>query len=223
MLNFLGWLLIPVGLLFTHKVVFTAHPYRDHPELGNHELELLPNWSLLRPHQNLWDGVNGDKRGWYHNKFKSWPKFLRQWWWLAFRNPLNTQKRVLNAFDISRCVTELVSGKPYLDEDEGIFGESLIRAQDIYTGEIYESYQKMKKLPFGFYVLWKHGHKFSLGEEKIPFPDTTTELNYENVKALTAQYARDGYHKGNAMLTLDRLIPKTGRYKWFFTLKKIKD
>ncbi len=217
----LGWLLIPIGLAFTKTAAFTAHPYRDYPELGNHELVFLPDWEIFRPHQNFWDGALGDKRGWYSNKFKWMSPFFRKWWWLAFRNPFNAKKRIFDSIDIAKCVTVLASGKPYLDEDEGIFGESFILAQDLYTGERYYSYLKMKKLPFGFYALWKHGHKFSLGEEKIPFADTKVELTFDAVKTLCVQYGRDGYHKGKAMSTLDRLIPKTGRAKWFFTVKKI--
>lgn len=210
----------------TVKIKGTEHKFSRYPEMGHHVLEILPDTKANQPYQNLRDGIRGDKRGWYAAKKGTgkWHKF----WWNAIRNPMNTQKRLFNSIDIAKCKTWVKDGYlPHVDDDhESLWGEKWIYAQDLETGDVYESYESMKPLYiFGWFtgrcVRRMEGYKFDFGEELIPFPESKRKMDYEYYKELCFQYARDGYHQGEAMITLDRLAPLTGRKRWMFTLKKI--
>lgn len=223
------------GIYYTAKALLlektlvvpgTKKPFVQYPEEGYWQLEILPDTKENRPYQNLRDGIRGDKRGWYAAKkgTSKWYKF----WWNAVRNPLNTQKRLFDAIDIAQCKTWVKPGyKEHVDNHhESLWGEKWVYAQDLNTNKVYESRESMKPLVIlgwktGYCVRRMQGYKFDLGEEMIPFPDPDTPMTYEFYREQCFQYARDGYHQGNAMINLDRLAPLTGRKWWMFTLKKI--
>jgi hypothetical protein len=212
-----------VGLLFKEVVPKTAHPYAEFSQYGNWQLVLLPDWKILRPYQNLWDGAMGDKRGWYRHHYAWMPEYLRMWWWLAMRNPTNFHGRVTKAFNIRPCKTEHVAGKPRIDEDENLFGYSLLRAIDQVTGNKYYAFKLAIKVASNRYLLWKVGYKFELNDELYDFGKLATKVasSYNIVRQLCIQYAREGYRKGEAIKALDALVPAT--FRIIPSYKKIKD
>lgn len=209
----------------------TRHNYTQHLKDKHWQLKRLPDWSLfgvyfMRRYNNMRDGVVGDKRGWYA-KEKGESK-IRQIIWNGIRNPDNTGKRLFNAIDIADCKTRVEKGYlEHVDEDsESTWGEKLVIAVDS-NGKEYKSYESMKPLRIfgwftGYCIRRLEGYKFDFGEEKIPFPDSKSKMTFEFYRDQCEQYAKDGYKKGQAMINLDRLAPKTGRKRWMFTLEKVK-
>lgn len=217
--NLIGFIVVPVGLLFSSQVSRTVKTYAQYKKHGNYELVYLPD--MMAIWNNLWDGARGDKRGWFHDKYAGRSEFFRRFWWLAVRNPTNTLGRVFFAFDIYPCDTRVLAGNPNVDEDTATWGYCWLIAKDLQTGKKYHSFKMMFPVAkTGYYLLWKAGYKFDLDDELSDFGKLPLVKDYFHVKALATQYARDGYRKGQAVKALDRLVPFSAR-GLIPTLKKI--
>lgn len=117
LLNMASWIVTAIGL----PVVWFALPYArpvgepraftQFPNLGHWELLRLPRWA--RWWDNAFDGMLGDKRGW-------WAKYCLEhygrpntdrycmWRWAAMRNPANYFSRNICGIDVSRCKIDTV-------------------------------------------------------------------------------------------------------------------
>lgn len=211
-LKLLGLIIVPIGLLLSKTIEGTTKPYAHYPEHGNHSLVLIPDW--LAPWSNLVDGTRGDKRGWYHNEFQTWSEFARQYWWTAIRNSTNYYSRFYSSIDISKCTTELLYGKQYIDEDTRDFGYQLLRATDKETGKKYYSFLLIKPLTDKKYYMMKIGYKFSLGEEFEDFGPLANDLklDYKTIKEFAIKYAQEGYLKGDHIKAISKFKGSTYRF-----------
>lgn len=120
-------IIVPIGLLFTHKIG-TKNEY---------------GWQMERLHNKLWpwsndyDGVQGQKNGKNKNPF-GWAlgSYLGNWWWTAIRNPVNNWNRYYIGVDYNQ-VTHIAKS-----------GNWLIAVGD---GKIYPCY-RYKNFLFGWKV-----------------------------------------------------------------------
>lgn len=116
----LGLLVVWLALPYRWCPPAFAQTYSQHPEHGSWRLERLPCWALLW--DNCYDGMLGDKRGWWANycltEYKK-PNTDRycMWKWAAIRNPANYWSRVVCGVDVSRCTMTLLAGQEIVDED----------------------------------------------------------------------------------------------------------
>ena len=117
LLNIASWAMLLIGLPVVWFALPHARPvgepraYTQYPELGHWELLRLPRWA--RWWDNAFDGMLGDKRGW-------WAKYCLEhygrpntdrycmWRWAAMRNPANYFSRNIMGIDVSRCEIETV-------------------------------------------------------------------------------------------------------------------
>lgn len=116
----LGLPVVWFALPYRHCPPTFAQTYTQYPEHGSWRLERLPHWALLW--DNCYDGMLGDKRGWWANycltEYKK-PNTDRycMWQWAAIRNPANYWSRVVCGVDVSRCTMTLLAGQEIVDEE----------------------------------------------------------------------------------------------------------
>jgi len=123
-LNLASWVVELLGLV----VVWFALPYRSiqsaiqpfsqFPQHGSWFLVRLPSWALWW--DNVFDGMLGDKRGWWANECKGeHTTRFNMWRWAAVRNPGNYFSRNVCGVDVSglsiTCLTKrgVVEAAPY--------------------------------------------------------------------------------------------------------------
>ena len=89
------------------RVVGEAKPFTQYPELGNWQLVRLPSWALWW--DNAFDGMWGDKRGWWANDCKGeHTSRYNMWRWAALRNPANYFGRNVCGVDVSTLSIALI-------------------------------------------------------------------------------------------------------------------
>lgn len=109
-------------------VVAVAIPFRrystvriqfsQYPQLGEWSLVRLPEWALWW--DNPYDGLLGDKRGWWANeRGGNHESFLSTWLWAAVRNPANYFSRNVVGVDVANMVIRLVAGDQEVSEEPG--------------------------------------------------------------------------------------------------------
>ena len=84
------------------------------------QLVRLPAWLLWW--DNAFDGLLGDRRGWWDNYCrenygKSSASYYSMWQWAALRNPANYWSRVLTGCDVTQCIVTKLAGADVADED----------------------------------------------------------------------------------------------------------
>ena len=117
----LGLITVPIGYLFRHEYRETTVPFTQYP--GNWMLVRMPRWLL--PWDNQYDGMMGDKRGWWDNWCKENYKkdstsFKAIYMWTAIRNPANYWSRNLTGLDLAGCkITKLAGNVDEVTEEPG--------------------------------------------------------------------------------------------------------
>jgi hypothetical protein len=156
LLNVLGLILTLAGLLavwlalpFAKADEQTRAPFTQYPILGDWVLVRLPFWA--RPWDNAFDGVMGDKRGWFANwcveQGWEWPSRLGFWWWAAIRNPSNYFSRNVCGIDVSQFLIGRIAGQDVVEADAGHPGWQLLIAQDA-RGRVYPRF--FAEIPWSF-------------------------------------------------------------------------
>ena len=99
--------------------------YTQYPEHGVWERWRLPKWALWW--DNPYDGLTGDKRGWWANECRKSSRseydFISMYVWSALRNPANYFSRKITGVDVSDCKIDKVAGSDVVD-DTGFSGKS---------------------------------------------------------------------------------------------------
>ena len=81
----------------------TAVAFSQYPQHGSWMLVRLPKWARLW--DNAFDGMLGDKRGWWANDCEGLHRTrLNMWRWAALRNPANYFSRNICGVDVSKVV-----------------------------------------------------------------------------------------------------------------------
>jgi hypothetical protein len=158
----LGFLMVAIALPWRKEYPDTTKPFSQYP--GVWKLIRLPKLALWW--DNEYDGLLGDKRGWYDNycretfKHPSSHPFC-MWWWAAVRNPNNWFNRKVTSCDVSQCDIELLSG---IEEtpDEEHFGWQHLKATNRFTGSTYEYYGFSYKVSERYCLLGRFGWKIKL-------------------------------------------------------------
>jgi hypothetical protein len=125
----LGLIVVPLAIPFS-RVVGEMRPFTDprYSYRGYWFLERLPVWAL--PWDNVYDGLLGDKRGWWANDCEengySFHSFKAKFLWASIRNPANYWSRIVTGCDVR--TVELLAGQPVCDEDNP--GWHFLRATD---------------------------------------------------------------------------------------------
>ena len=165
-ITLLGPLMVALALPFRIVHHETDTPFTDPSTVpGTHRLVTLPGWARLW--DNIFDGAEGDKRGWWNtyclkNYKLSARSFYSMWQWLAIRNPDNYWSRVITGCDVSRCDITLLAGQPNVDE--GHPGWHFLCATDRETGRQYH-YLGFVFFPYAdktHYILGRFGWKIKL-------------------------------------------------------------
>lgn len=124
-----GVFIIPVALKYRTHVIGTA--IRDYSgALGYYEIINLPSWAWLW--DNEWDGAMGDDQLRYWNRDR--PEcikdndFLKMYFWLAFRNPINNLSRFYFSCDVSKEAPRLIAGDFDVRDKKGYEGWQIVRA-----------------------------------------------------------------------------------------------
>ena len=115
-----GLFAVAIGIPSRHAVAGSERPFSDprYTHLGSWQLVRLPWW--CRPWDNAFDGLAGDKRGWYANwslnRKLGYPSFLSMWIWAAFRNPANFWSRNMTGCDVTGSTVEVLYGPTEVDD-----------------------------------------------------------------------------------------------------------
>ena len=109
-ITLIGLLVVWLGIKLGTRIEGNLIPYTQYPQLGEWQLTRLPKWLLLW--DNKYDGLLGDKRGWWANYCletygKSNHAPYCMWQWAAIRNPANYWSRVVAGVDVSQCTFTL--------------------------------------------------------------------------------------------------------------------
>ena len=117
MMSILGLVVVLVALPFRTAPVTPAQ-FTNYPSLGSWALVRLPKWALWW--DNCFDGMWGDKRGWWANRCGGKHDSIKNMWlWAAVRNPSNYFSRVVCGVDVSCCVITKVAGRNHVSEAPG--------------------------------------------------------------------------------------------------------
>lgn len=167
----LGLPLVALGLRFRREYPETEQPFEQHT--GTWVLVRLPAW--LAPWDNRYDGMMGDKRGYWDNwcrinRGRDSAAFWSMWEWAAIRNPANHFSRNMIARDISGCTIDRLAGNAdVVTETPGRFEWHFLRA----TPERgWPFYRLFFVWPWPFKddhaVMIDIGWKFKLAHEGVP-------------------------------------------------------
>jgi hypothetical protein len=111
-LALIGLVVVWFALPYRNFYLNTSRPFSQYPNLGDWELVRLPKWALWW--DNPYDGMWGDKRGWWANDCKlsgaDYQSRFSMWRWAALRNPVNYYSRNVAGVDVSGLVIEQVAG-----------------------------------------------------------------------------------------------------------------
>ena len=111
-----------------------AVPFSQYPGNGEWRLVTLPRWA--RWWDNIYDGMWGDKRGWWDNYCrenydKTCKAFKSMYVWAAIRNSANYFKRNVVGVDVSECDIIKLAGQDYVEADEGFPGWQFLVADRV--------------------------------------------------------------------------------------------
>lgn len=116
-----GLFAVAIGIPFRRIEPDTTVSFSDprFGHLGTWVRERLPVWLL--PWDNAYDGLNGDKRGWFANwcldRKIPYPSFWARWIWAAWRNPANYWSRNTTGCNVTGSAVETILGPDLVDED----------------------------------------------------------------------------------------------------------
>lgn len=104
----LGLPVVWVALPYAKQSSLTF-PFTQFPQYGTWYLLRLPRWAKLW--DNAFDGMLGDKRGWWANECKGeHTSRYNMWRWAALRNPANYFSRNIGGVDVSTLTIQQVGG-----------------------------------------------------------------------------------------------------------------
>ena len=152
-------------ILLGLPMVWVALPYRmdsgvvlaftQFPQHGFWVLERLPTWALWW--DNVFDGMYGDKRGWWANECKGeHTSRYNMWRWAALRNPANYFSRNVCGIDVSQIRVEKVAGNLH-DESVAPYRGFFLLKGTAQNGRIYP------RLYMEFAIYGTHGLMLDFG------------------------------------------------------------
>ena len=167
-LNLLSWVVELLGLVVVwvalpaHRVIGLAQDFSTYPQWGQWVLIRLPKWALWW--DNAYDGMLGDKRGWWANDCKG-EHYTRynMWRWAALRNPANYFSRNVCGVDVSNLTIELVKGTAF----ENYRGYELLRGTDS-NGRIYPRFYLEYAFTATHGLMIDFGYKVKLSHNGTP-------------------------------------------------------
>ena len=137
------------------RTVGEAKPFTQYPDLGNWRLVRLPSWALWW--DNAYDGMLGDKRGWWANECKGeHTSRYNMWRWAALRNPANYFSRNVCGIDVSQIRVEKVAGNLH-DESVAPYRGFFLLKGTAQNGRIYP------RLYMEFAIYGTHGLMLDFG------------------------------------------------------------
>lgn len=175
---------LPVTLLSPFMTAI-ALPFRiEHPETdktftdprfaaqGFHRLVTLPRWAKWW--DNIYDGMWGDKRGWWNNETGDCKTFKSMWLWNGVRNPANYFSRNITGVDITEYFITKLAGKDVItDSDNAITGWQFLMGDNKHTRR--KIYRLYCLFPWWFKpthcVLIDIGWKIKLAHNKVTSED----------------------------------------------------
>ena len=124
-----GIFIIPIALLFRKEgAAYYVVDFAGHKDCYN--MVNLPSWAWLW--DNEWDGAMGDDQLRYWNRDRpeclAGSGFLKMYFWLAFRNPINNLSRFYFSCDVSKETPKLIAGDFDVRDKKGYEGWQLVRA-----------------------------------------------------------------------------------------------
>lgn len=141
---------LPITIL-SPFVTLIALPFRiEHPETdkpftdprfisnGFHRLVTLPKWAKWW--DNIYDGMWGDKRGWWDNETGDCTSFLSMLRWNGLRNPCNYFGRHIKGIDVSECKVELLAGQEEVKDSKGKEGWQFLVATSLNNKKYHRIY-----------------------------------------------------------------------------------
>lgn len=169
----IGLVTVAIGLLFLRKFPETEREFTQFPHELKWQLVRLPEWLLWW--DNQYDGLLGDKRGYWndqclkkYNKRADHPWCM--WLWGAIRNPSNYYSRNVACFDVSKCDIEKVWGDDKVIEEPGYKCAQFLKATDRDTGRSYYRMFISWAIPFkqDRALMLDIGYKFKLSHAEMP-------------------------------------------------------
>lgn len=138
-----------------HMDAASLQQFSQYPQWGHWVLLRLPRWALLW--DNAYDGMLGDKRGWWANECKgAHTSRINMWRWAALRNPANYFSRNICGVDVSTLRIVQVAGTI---SDEGVApyrGWLLLKGMAV-GGKVYPRFY------FEWALFGAHGLMFDIG------------------------------------------------------------
>lgn len=125
-----------IALPFRVEHPETDTPFREYPVEGRfHRLVTLPRWA--RWWDNIYDGMWGDKRGWWNWYTGDCRTFLSMWLWNGVRNPANYFGRHIKGIDMARMTVVKLAGADVVIEEPGVSNWQFLVATDRINGRQY--------------------------------------------------------------------------------------
>lgn len=174
---------LPITIL-SPFITAIALPFRaEHPDTdatftdprfaaqGFHRLVTLPRWAKWW--DNIYDGMWGDKRGWWNNYClenygKNCKAFLSMWLWNGIRNPANYYSRHVSGIDVTDYMIEKLLGDDEAVEEPGVISWQFLMGVN---GKGVSVYRLFCVVPWWFKpthgVLIDIGWKIKLAHNKV--------------------------------------------------------
>lgn len=162
--DLIGLPLVWIGVHFVRTFPETERDFTDPTKAaGKWKLVRLPTWLL--PWDNAYDGLLGDKRGWWNNYcLENYKKPATDpycmWQWAAVRNSGNYFSRNMIGCDVSKCNIVKIAGNDLCDEDNP--GWHLLCATDRETGKQYPYFGWVRFITKDHYAYIRMGWKIKL-------------------------------------------------------------
>jgi len=122
----LGLVVVPLALPFRRVIEGTRQKFAEY--VGWWELVRLPAWALWW--DNPYDGMLGDKRGWWNKRTGDCRTLWSMFKWAAIRNPANHFSRHVIGCDVSDCKIAKLHGHDVVSEEPGLRQWQLLCALD---------------------------------------------------------------------------------------------
>jgi hypothetical protein len=135
----LGLVVVWVALKGKLRIESDPKVFSQYPQYGSWRLVRLPKWAILW--DNAFDGLWGDKRGWWANYCadqynEPHDSHISMWRWAALRNPANYFSRNVCGVDVSTLTIQQRAGNISAEGISPYRGWYLLRGKD-QNGKIY--------------------------------------------------------------------------------------
>jgi len=159
-----------------------AQTFTQFPQYGSWRLERLPKWALWW--DNAFDGMLGDKRGWWANECKGeHTTRYNMWRWAALRNPVNYFSRNVCGIDVSTLRVEQTAGNVQVEGSNGFY---LLKGMAA-GGKVYPRFYAEYRLKGEHGLMIDIGWKIKLSHNGVK-PDSPEKDRFKGIVCVVSPF-----------------------------------